>query len=42
MPESGVMRFAVDPNVPVPVALAYWIDQPPRSTGDVPRLKSST
>ena len=41
-PASGVMNCAALPKVPVPLALAYWIDQPARLTVAAPRLKSST
>ena len=41
-PLSGVMRFVALPKFPVPVALAYWSDQPVRSTSALLRLNSST
>jgi len=40
-PFRGVIRFVAEPKFPVPLALVYWSDQVPRSTGALPRLKSS-
>jgi hypothetical protein len=37
-----VIIVEVAPKLPVPVALAYWIDQPERETVVELRLKSST
>ena len=39
---SSVSCVGVAPKLPVPVALAYWIDQPFRLIGAVVGLKSST
>ena len=41
-PVSGVIRFVAEPKLPAPVALVYWSDHAPRSTGALPRLNSST
>ena len=42
VPFRGVIRFVAEPKLPRPVALAYWTDHVLRSTGALPRLKSST
>src|SRR5262245_28826492 len=42
VPESSVSCPELAPRLPVPVALAYWIDQPASETGVAPRLNSST
>ena len=39
---NSVSCVVVAPKLPVPVALAYWIDMPLRDSETVPRLKSST
>jgi hypothetical protein len=39
-PESATGEF--EAKLPVPPALAYWIDLPVRGTSSVPRLNSST
>jgi hypothetical protein len=42
VPESSVSCPAPAPRLPVPVALAYWSDQPASEAGAPPRLNSST
>src|SRR5262245_11101996 len=42
VPDNSVNWFAFAPKPPVPVALAYWTDQPASETGFDVGLKSST
>jgi hypothetical protein len=42
MPRYTIQPGAPAPNVPVPVELPYWTDQPDKLTGPELRLNSST
>src|SRR5262245_503623 len=42
VPDSGVSWVELKPKLPVPVALAYWIDQPASEIGMSVGLKIST